>query len=63
MSRGLVDSVRTLAAACPDNKRSIPLNKDDENRVNAIEKELIKLGSQVCVCWGRGGCKRIIVRE
>lgn len=49
VSRGLVDSIRTLAASCPGFKKSVPLNKDDESRVNAIEKELIKLGSEVCL--------------
>lgn len=48
VSRGIVDSIRASAAACPGFMRSIPLNKDDEARVEAIEKELIKLGSEVC---------------
>ena len=47
MSRSIVDSIRTKAAVCPDFMSSIPLNKDDETRINAIEKELIKLGSEV----------------
>lgn len=48
VSRGIVDSIRSAAASCPGFMRSIPLNKDDEIRVYAIEKELIKLGSEVC---------------
>lgn len=47
VSRSIVDSIRTTAASCPDFMSSIPLNKDDESRIEAIEKELIKLGSQV----------------
>ena len=47
VSRSITDSIRNSAAACPDFMRSIPLNKDDEVRVEAIEKELIKLGSEV----------------
>lgn len=45
--RSIVDSIRVAAATCPDFQRSIPLNRDDESRVEAIEKELIKLGSHV----------------
>ena len=54
VSRGITDSIRSAAAACPDFMRSIPLNKDDEARVNAIEKELIKLGSEVSWRLGVG---------
>lgn len=50
VSRSIVDSIRKAAASCPGFNRSIPLNKDDEPRIDAIEKELIKLGSEVrCV--------------
>lgn len=45
VSRSLTDSIRATAASCPGFLRSIPLNKDDDARVEAIEKELIKLGS------------------
>ena len=52
VSRGLVESVCQCAAQCPGFLRSIPLNRDDEMRLEAIEKELIKLGSQVgCSVW------------
>lgn len=47
VSKSLVDTIRSTAASCPGFMRSIPLNKDDESRIDAIEKELIKLGSQV----------------
>lgn len=47
VSRSIVDSIRTSAASCPNFMRSVPLNKDDDTRVEAIEKELIKLGSEV----------------
>ncbi len=47
VSRGLVESVCCAAGACPGFQRSIPLNRDDEMRIEAIEKELIKLGSHV----------------
>ncbi len=50
VSRSIVDAIRTTAAASPGFMRSVPLNKDDESRVDAIEKELIKLGSEVCMC-------------
>ena len=46
----MVESIRSAAATCPGFMRSIPLNRDDESRIAAIEKELIKQGSQVCVC-------------
>ncbi len=49
VSRSIVDSIRFAAATCPGFQCSIPLNKDDETRVEAIEKELIKLGSEVCM--------------
>ena len=42
-----MDSIRSAAAQCPGFKRSIPLNRDDESRIEAIEKELIKQGSHV----------------
>lgn len=42
-----MDSIRSAAALCPGFLRSIPLNRDDESRIEAIEKELIKQGSQV----------------
>lgn len=47
VSRGIVESVCRAAGACPGFLRSIPLNRDDEVRIEAIEKELIKLGSHV----------------
>ena len=43
----MVDSIRSAAAQCPGFKQSIPLNRDDESRIEAIEKELIKQGSHV----------------
>ena len=42
-----MDIVRSAAASCPGFQQSIPLNRDDEARIDAIERELIKLGSQV----------------
>lgn len=42
-----MDSIQTAATMCPGFRRVIPKNRDDENRVEAIEKELIKLGSEV----------------
>ncbi len=47
VSRSVVDAIRVAAATCPSFRQSIPLNRDDESRVEAIEKELIKLGSHV----------------
>lgn len=35
------------AATTKQFPKSIPLNKDDETRIEAIERELIKLGSEV----------------
>ncbi len=45
--RSIVDAIRVAAATCPNFQLSIPLNRDDEARVEAIERELIKLGSHV----------------
>ena len=45
--RSLVDTMRLAASRCPGFCRSLPLNRDDDARVEAIERELIKLGSQV----------------
>ena len=42
-----MDSIRSAAAQCPGFRRSIPLNRDDESKIEAIEKELIKQGSHV----------------
>ena len=39
VSRSIADSIRLTA--------SVPLNRDDELRTDAIERELIKLGSEV----------------
>ena len=39
VSRSIADSIRRTS--------SVPLNRDDELRTDAIEKELIKLGSEV----------------
>ena len=47
VSRSIVESVSTCAAHCAEFLRAIPLNRDDESRIEAIEKELIKLGSHV----------------
>ena len=41
--------MRVSAATCPNFQQSIPLNRDDDARIEAIERELIKLGSQVSV--------------
>ena len=49
LHRSMVDSIRSAAAQCPGFKQSIPLNRDDESRIEAIEKELIKQGSHVSV--------------
>ncbi|XP_064384212.1 pleckstrin homology domain-containing family M member 2-like isoform X2 [Halichondria panicea] len=45
VSRGIVETVCSAAGVCPGFLRSIPLNRDDDVRTEAIEKELIKLGS------------------
>ena len=47
VSRGIVETVCAAAGRCPGFLRSIPLNRDDDVRNEAIEKELIKLGSHV----------------
>ncbi len=47
VSRGIVETVCLAAGVCPGFLRSIPLNRDDDVRTEAIEKELIKLGSHV----------------
>ena len=48
VSRSLFHSVSEAASKCPGFMRSIPLNRDDESRINAIDKELVtKLGSNV----------------
>ena len=47
LHRSLVDTMRLAASRCPGFCRSLPLNRDDDARVEAIERELIKLGSQV----------------
>ena len=46
-SRNIADSIRKAASECPDFRQSIPLNRDDETRIEAIEREL---GSQVRSC-------------
>ena len=35
------------AASSKEFGKSVPLNRDDETRIEAIERELIKLGSEV----------------
>ena len=45
--RSLMDSIQTAATECPGFQRVIPKNRDDETRISAIERELIKLGSEV----------------
>ena len=48
VSRSLFNSIREAASKCPGFMRPIPLNRDDESRIEAIDKELIiKLGSNV----------------
>ena len=41
--------IRNTASHAPGFGRSIPLNRDDESRIEAIERELIKLGSNVSI--------------
>ena len=41
-----MDSIQEAATECNGFKKVIPKNKDDENRIEAIEAELIKLGSE-----------------
>ena len=41
-----MDSIQEAATECNGFKKVIPKNKDDENRIEAIEGELIKLGSE-----------------
>ena len=51
VSRSLFTSIREAASKCPGFMRPIPLNRDDESRIDAIDKELItKLGSNVSLC-------------
>ena len=45
VSRSITESIQLAVKECPDYKGSVALNKEDEMRVEAIEKELIKLGS------------------
>ena len=45
-----MDSIQAAATECPGFHRVIPRNRDDEAHLDAIERELIKLGSEVCVC-------------
>ena len=47
--RSLANLIRNTAARSPSFGHSIPLNRDDESRIEAIERELIKLGSHVSV--------------
>ena len=48
VSRSLFGTIREAASKCPGFMRPIPLNRDDESRIDAIDKELItKLGSNV----------------
>ena len=54
-----MDSIQRAATQCPGFERVIPRNRDDEWHLEAIEKELIKLGSEVCVCV----CERERERE
>ena len=46
--RSLMESMETAASQCPGFMRVIPRNRDDETHWDAIERELIKLGSEVC---------------
>ena len=45
-----MNSIQAAATQCPGFRRVVPRNRDDESHVEAIERELIKLGSEVCVC-------------
>ncbi len=56
MSRSIADSVRKTAAISSQYKQSIALTKDNEEKVEAIENELIKLGSEVGMCVGFQHC-------
>ena len=40
-------SIQEAATKCPGFYRVLPKNRDDESRIEAIERELIKLGSEV----------------
>eukprot|EP00731_Ephydatia_muelleri_P015406 Em0008g1126a len=46
VSRSITESIQLAVKECPDYTGSVALNKEDEMRVEAIEKELIKLGSR-----------------
>lgn len=51
VSKSLTISINTAASKCEGFLRTLPVNKDDESRIHAIEKELItKLGSNVSAC-------------
>ena len=54
MCRSIADTIRTTATKT--RQRAVPLNRDDESRIDAIERELIKLGSEVCCCNDRSSC-------
>ena len=41
-----MESIQSAATECPGFQRVVPINRDDEKRVEAIERELIKLGSE-----------------
>ena len=43
-----MESMETAASQCPGFMKVIPRNRDDESHWDAIERELIKLGSEVC---------------
>ena len=53
MSRSITDSIKKAAAKASDYKQSIVLSKDNDEKVEAIERELIKLGSEVGGVVGR----------
>ena len=50
-SRSITESIQLAVKECPGYHGSVALNKEDETRVNAIERELIKLGSKVCYMY------------
>ena len=45
--RSIADSINSTASRSKVFGKAIPRNRDDEARIAAIEKELIKLGSEV----------------
>jgi len=57
VSRSVIESIRKAANTASNYTHSIALTKNNEEKVEAIESELIKLGSEVRsrLVWSNGG--------